>query len=487
MTARTTTKPQSERQTRPATTSEPASVGAPASAPSIVQKKASLRGMDYATQLKALSPVQREGAGGDADVHAAAAHGTAGSGGSLPHAGVIQKAFGRHDVSAVHAHVGGAAKRASQAMGAEAYASGNDVAFAEAPSLHTAAHEAAHVVQQRAGVQLAGGVGQTGDAYERNADQVADAVVAGKSAEALLGGGEGGAAGGTAVQRTGDGTTPVPLGKLPHNIYSDGDGEGRDIQGMDVGVQALPDCFILASLATIAETNPERIRSILSPAPGGGYFVRLQGRQVLVENLAMVKSDLARDLASLKARVNNPAVPKKDRDHARKMIPIKMAEIKAGLGWDAGNVSFTDIIDGKPEVWVAVIQQAYHQTRGGKQGGDPLQSLPAIAGGTDEGQKTQVYWTESNPDLAVKIIQLVAGKHPCVLSTRKSGTVNYGLGNQHALGVLSLRGSMIMVNQTTGAKAGMEVSVPFAALRDGSVERITINVPQKFYEKLPSK
>jgi hypothetical protein len=57
---------------------------------------------------------------------------------------------------------------------------------AGAPDLHTAAHEAAHVVQQQAGVQLKGGVGAVGDSYELHADAVADAVVQGKSAEGLL-------------------------------------------------------------------------------------------------------------------------------------------------------------------------------------------------------------------------------------------------------------------------------------------------------------
>jgi Domain of unknown function (DUF4157) len=52
-------------------------------------------------------------------------------------------------------------------MGATAYATGDRIAFAGAPDLHTTAHEAAHVVQQRAGVSLPGGVGQAGDAYER--------------------------------------------------------------------------------------------------------------------------------------------------------------------------------------------------------------------------------------------------------------------------------------------------------------------------------
>ncbi|HEX3474476.1 MAG TPA: hypothetical protein VHT91_05510 [Kofleriaceae bacterium] len=46
--------------------------------------------------------------------------------------------------------------------------------------------EAAHVVQQRGGVQLKGGVDQPGDASEQHADAIADTVVAGRSAAPLL-------------------------------------------------------------------------------------------------------------------------------------------------------------------------------------------------------------------------------------------------------------------------------------------------------------
>jgi hypothetical protein len=120
-------------------------------------------------------------------VKRAAADGVSASDGQLPHLGSIQAAFGSHDVSNVQAHVGGAAGQACQAIGALAYATGNHVAFKESPDLHTAAHEAAHVVQQRAGVHLTGGVGQQGDAYEVNADAVADRVVQGRSAQDLLG------------------------------------------------------------------------------------------------------------------------------------------------------------------------------------------------------------------------------------------------------------------------------------------------------------
>jgi hypothetical protein len=133
--------------------------------------------------------VQQESTGTslpDAEAHEVAAAGVAGSGGALPHRDRIQDAFGHHDVSRVQAHIGGPAAEAGRAMGAAAYATGDRVAFAGAPDLHTAAHEAAHVVQQRAGVSLPAGVGQAGDAYEQHADAVADHVVRGESAAGLL-------------------------------------------------------------------------------------------------------------------------------------------------------------------------------------------------------------------------------------------------------------------------------------------------------------
>jgi hypothetical protein len=130
-----------------------------------------------------------------------AAQGVQGAGSALPHGDVIQASFGKHDVSGISAHVGGGAAQASAAIGAEAYATGSSVAFASDPSLHLAAHEAAHVVQQRAGVSLKGGMGQAGDAYERHADAVADAVVSGRSAEALLDHGPAGGGSTAAIQR----------------------------------------------------------------------------------------------------------------------------------------------------------------------------------------------------------------------------------------------------------------------------------------------
>ncbi len=174
--------------------------GAPAGAPDGAAGENAAAGGDQ--------PVQRAATVGGApmgavDVHGAAAAGVSGSGGTLPHLSAIQHSFGSHDVSGISAHTDSNAAKATTSMGAEAYATGNSVAFASSsPSLHTAAHEAAHVVQQRGGeVQLKGGVGEVGDPYEQHADAVADRVVQGKSAESLLSQMMGGGGGSAGVQR----------------------------------------------------------------------------------------------------------------------------------------------------------------------------------------------------------------------------------------------------------------------------------------------
>ncbi len=160
-----------------------------ASAPALAPGKRTLTeslAVQLSPSVQGATPTNRTDGTDSRAVQEAAAQGVAGGAGRLPHADTIQGLFGRHDISGVEAHVGGPAATASRAIGAEAYATGHHVAFSSAPSLHTAAHEAAHVVQQRGGVQLKGGVGESGDAHEQHANAVADAVVQGQSAEGLL-------------------------------------------------------------------------------------------------------------------------------------------------------------------------------------------------------------------------------------------------------------------------------------------------------------
>lgn len=130
-------------------------------------------------QKKKRGVVQAKSVGGGEKEKEKASKGLRGQKEKLPYQGEIQKSFGRHKLDGVEVYKDKGAKDAAKEIGARAYAMGNKIAFGESPDLHTAAHEAAHVVQQRAGVK-------GGAKWEKHADEVADAVVAGKSAEPLL-------------------------------------------------------------------------------------------------------------------------------------------------------------------------------------------------------------------------------------------------------------------------------------------------------------
>jgi hypothetical protein len=195
-------------------------------------------------------------------VHQTAAQGVTGSGHRLPHHDTIQKAFGSHILRDVQAYTGPAAAAASRAIGAEAYASGKRVAFASSsPSLHTAAHEAAHVIQQQAGVQLLGGVGAVGDRYERHADAVADAVVAGRSAKALLDEHVGSSAGGGAP------TQLTPLVQRASIAWPAG-GWSKEMAGAEF-YDAVNDKLILDPLANYPHITDEGKTAIAEGKPTG--------------------------------------------------------------------------------------------------------------------------------------------------------------------------------------------------------------------------
>jgi len=151
-------------------------------------------------------------------IHRIASRGVTGTGTKLPYLAQIQRSFGPHQISHVKAFTGTRARSASAAIGAAAYTAGERIAFANKPSLHTAAHEAAHVIQQRGGIQLKGGLGKVGDPYERHADQVADRVVAGRDASTLLDRFAGGSSPQGTTQRTTLQAAPLastPIQRLP--------------------------------------------------------------------------------------------------------------------------------------------------------------------------------------------------------------------------------------------------------------------------------
>ena len=205
------------------------------------------------------------------------------SGRRLPFLDTIQRSFGRHDVSHVQAHTGKGAARQALAMGAEAFAQGSEVTFLGRPSLHTAAHEAAHVVQQQAGVDVPGGVGREGDAYEQHADAVADRVTRGESSEALLHATPGTEAnsGKHTRRATGSERMVVQMRRIPPNIQAlltaTSGGDGANFTANADGAQRLID-RAMAEL-TITEKDAVRKRRTLGTTDAG--FITLPLREQL--------------------------------------------------------------------------------------------------------------------------------------------------------------------------------------------------------------
>ena len=206
-------------------------------------------------------------------IHLHAERGVAGAGGPLPHADAIQQSFGHHDVAGVRAHVGGDAAEAASVIGASAYATRDAVAFAAAPDLRQAAHEAAHVVQQRGGVRLDGGVGRSGDPYECHADEVAALVVRGESAEALLDTmSHRGATGGPAVQR------------------DDRDGDGVDDAAATASTEAEALRLHLAALNALTVPQLEAVVAAIAAIP------RRQRRDATATGFPITFGDTQRDV-----------------------------------------------------------------------------------------------------------------------------------------------------------------------------------------------
>lgn len=139
--------------------------------------------------------LMRKASGGDVDANAEQAVGRAGasSGHGLPD-GLREKFEGSigTDLSAVRVHTGGESQQAAAAVGARAYAVGNDIHFGageydpqSSSGQHLIAHEVAHTVQQRGGTptrQNKLAVSSSSDSFEAEADRAASAMVAGAPA-----------------------------------------------------------------------------------------------------------------------------------------------------------------------------------------------------------------------------------------------------------------------------------------------------------------
>lgn len=156
----------------------------------------------FSDVIQSIGAVQRarsSAAPTPADIEQRAAAGVASGGGAVPYASKMESAFGT-SFAGVKAHTGPEAQMACDSIGAQAYASGNSVAFkTDGPSESLVAHELTHVLQQRAGVQRKGAAESS--SLEAEADAVGARVAAGESVADVTSKYSGGSSGSGAVQR----------------------------------------------------------------------------------------------------------------------------------------------------------------------------------------------------------------------------------------------------------------------------------------------
>ena len=147
----------------------------------------------------------------------------------------LDAAFGDYDLSTVGFEGGETGGAMADAVGAEAFATG-DLIAAEQPDLYTMAHEAAHVIQQRGD--------PAGESAEReaHADEVAEAVVAGESAAPLLA----------------EVADPEDTDAAPGSV------ERMKRSGAPVDLSTLTDKEVLQHIGTIRQFGPEPVQPATS-------------------------------------------------------------------------------------------------------------------------------------------------------------------------------------------------------------------------------
>ncbi len=137
-------------------------------------------GSEVTSQVGGSLPAEQQSSAADV-----AEAGFANGGHEIPHRKEMEQSFGM-DFGHVRAHSGEAATQANGALGSQAYAMGNQVAFKTAsPSPALVAHELTHVVQQTQSPSFKsdGGVDTSGEA---EAEAVEAAVASGKPAQTAL-------------------------------------------------------------------------------------------------------------------------------------------------------------------------------------------------------------------------------------------------------------------------------------------------------------
>jgi WXG100 family type VII secretion target len=165
--------------------------------------------------------------------------------------------------------------------------------------------------------------------------------------------------------------------------FARGAGDSDDISPNDVTQGQLGDCFLMASLAAVAQSNPDVIRNMIKDNGDGTYTVTFKINLGGLQTLTGKRMDDYYKEHGLGHLISAqlPSMYGPDT-YITKEIVVK-PDFPANSSGQPLYAQFGDSAGGKPEIWVPLIEKAYAQMRGDysdMNGGHAFNALPNITG-----------------------------------------------------------------------------------------------------------
>lgn len=290
--------------------------------------------------------------------------------------------------------------------------------------------------------RLSNALGSTGQTLERIARLFKEAEQAGGDAIPMPEGGlYSGKVGATSIDHYEAPANGVPFVK--------GAGDGDSVHPSDVAQQSIGDCYLIASLASLAQQDPQHIRDMIRDNGNGTYTITFYE-----EYRFLFIGTGTYHPVEITVTPNFPVGPKGEKLHA----------------------AYGDIDGTKTEIWTALIEQGYAQWKGGYGtivGGWPSDAWTDLTGVPSSTHSVQAFSIE-------QLAQMHGDGQLMSFATRQNGSSGWGsdgpsafytdhhFADRHAYFVsgVNLEAGTVQLSNPWNVTSHPPVNVPFDELNN---------------------